>query len=477
MKNNLKQIIILCFCLLCGMTYGQGTGYLYRNNIDGWHTMIRYYNSSGKYITYSWSGGGSANDFAITDIHSSMLDAHVASGYFVQDFEILEDYVFFCGNNASGSGFLGWFDINDVFYSLGTPGRAHIDETLSMNGIEWFDNIEVYYDKLGRIHIAGVGQHVVSGVPAGYKAFEAVGYTPNSMQYRVADLYGTGLMPRLTVTDDFVVYVTGELNVCGTGIGYMLEPFPKNDMLASPTHPTYIFQTIVTGLGIPPTVFDPYLNIGITHKESNTIAVCNYRCGFTFPPLPLGCSYTIDNNFEFVLREYDLAPLLSANPIQMISANYVKLPLGVSEIRRLAYDPLTKYYITLFNNEVSLGVSEDGVMTMDYSSGSAPSVAQTTYQQAFPNGLLRDMCLDGSSRYTAGGFDMTSYHNYFFWQDDVLSNAYTCANYINYDVVKDDVAVHKEYEELSNVVGWIALNFIPNIAPVIQGDNNSLICN
>lgn len=477
MKKDFVSVLFLFLCLLCGMSYGQGTGYLYRNNIDGWYTMIRDYNNSGKYITYSF-GGGTSNHFAITDIHSNMIDAHVASGYFVQDFEILGDYVFFCGNNASGSGFLGWFDINDVFYGIGTPVGAQIDETLSLYGIELFDNIEVYYDKMGRIHVAGVGQHVASGVPAGYKAFEAVGYTPNSMQYRVADLYGSGLMPRLAVTDDFVVYVTGELNVCVTGIGHMLEPFPKNDMFASPTHPTYFFQTVVTGSGILPTVFDPYLNIGITFKESNTIAVCNYRCGFILSPNPMaGCTCMIDNHFELMLREYDLTPVLTSNPIQMISANSVKLPLGVSEIRKLAYDPLTKHYITLFNNEVSLGVSEDGVMAMDYSSGTAPTVAQTTYQQAFPNGSLRDMCLDGSSRYTAGGFDMSSSHNYFFWQDDVLSNAYPCANYINYGVYVDDVAIHKEYEYLSNVVGWIVLNFIPNMVPGIYVDNNSLICN
>ena len=438
--------------------------------------MIRDYNNSGKYITYSWGGGGTENHFAITDIHSNMIDAHVASGYFVQDFEILGDYVFFCGNNASGSGFLGWFDINNVFYGAGLPSGAQIDETLSMYGIEWLDNIEVYYDKFGRIHIAGVGQKTVSGTIF-YKAFEAVGYTPNTMQYRVADLCGLGSMPRLTVTDDFVVYVTGEKIVCGTGIGFMLEPFPKNDMFALPTHPTYLFQTVVTGLSLPPTVYDPYLNIAITSKDSNTIAVCNYRCGLYPYPAPPGCVYGIDNNFVLILREYDLAPLLSANPIQMISANDVKLPLGVNEIRRLAYEPLTKHYVILFNNEVASGAFEDGVMTIDYSSGSSPTVAQTTYQQAIPSGLLRDMCLDGSSRYTASGFDLSSYYNYFFWQDDIISNAYNCANYINYIVIKDDTVVHKEYEELSNVVGWIALNFIPNIAPVIQGDNNSLICN
>lgn len=476
MKRIITQTIFLWFCMLCGMAYGQSTGYLHKNSIDGWQNMIRYYKNSDKYITYSWGAVGT-NHFAITDIQSNMIDAHVVSGYYVQDFEILDDYVFFCGYNASGSGFLGWFDINDVFYSTGTPGRARIDETLSTYGIGWLDNIEVYYDVYGKIHIAGVGQQVVAGVPTSYKAFEAVGYTPNTMRYRVADLCGSGMMPRLTVTDDYVVYVTGELNVCGTGIGYMLEPFPKNDMLASPTHPTYLFQTVATGLGLPPHEGDPYLNICITHKVSNTIAVCNYRCGlFPYPVAP-ECIYSINNKFVLVLREYDLAPLLSTNPIQMISDSRVNLPLGVSEIRKLIYDPLTKYYITLFRNQVSPLVDGDGILAMDYSSGSAPMVAQATYQQVYVTGFLGDMCLNSNSRYTASGFDWLPNHNYFFWQDDILTNAYGCANYINYNVGKKDVERHKQDVCLSNVVGWIALNFIPNMNSVSNLDNNILMCN
>jgi hypothetical protein len=70
------------------MLYGQ-TGYLYKNSINGWQDKIRYHKNSGNYITYSWGGGGTENHFAITDIHSNMVDAHVASGYFVQDFEVL----------------------------------------------------------------------------------------------------------------------------------------------------------------------------------------------------------------------------------------------------------------------------------------------------------------------------------------------------------------------------------------------------
>ena len=472
MKRVLLQTVLFaCFCLLSGMAYGQ-TGYLYQNDIEGWQDKIRYHSNGGNYVTCSQPSILSRpNHFAITDIHNYMIDAHVANGYYVQDFEIIDDYVFFCGYNSSMSGFIGWFVINDIFFSSGALGHANIDETLSSYGVDWLENIEVFRDKYERIHIAGVGAHIVSGVLTGYKAFEAVGYTPNSMQYRVADLKGKDAMPTLAVTDDFVVYATAEKNMYAVGIGFTLETFPRDDMFSLSSHPTYFFQTVVAGSSLYPTNSDPCLSsLGITHKEGNRIAIDNYRCDI------IGTNFPVNNTFLLVLREYDLSPLLMSNPIQMISECRIYFPLAVSEIRKLAYDPLTKRYVTLFRNEVSPGVDEDCVMTMDYSSGTVPTVAQATYPQAMSNGSLYDMCLDGGSRYTVCGFDISANNYYYFWQDDVLSNAYSCANYINYSVDEKDVSVHKEDSCLSNVVGWIVLNFIPNMDLGIHEDNNILDC-
>ena len=473
MKKILGQTIFLSLCLLSGVAFGQGTGYLYHNSLDGWQNKIRYHNGIGKNITYSWAALGTENHFALSDM-GMMVDAHVADGYYVQDFEEIGDFVFFCGYNASSSGFLGWFDINEVFYGAGVLGRAYIDETLSAYGIENLDNIEVYYDKLGRIHIAGVGEHIVSLNVVGYKAFEAVGYTPTGMQYKVADLYGGQLrtVPKLAVTDDFVVYETPAYSVYTSGIGYTLEPFPKNDMFTTTIHPVYFFQTAYGG-GTFPDATDPYLSsVGITHKEGNIIAICNYRCGVVYAPSP----YLVDNNFVFVLREYDLSPLLYSNPIQMISDSRVKLPLDVSNIRKLLYEPTSKYYLALLYHETSMGIFEDGIMALDYSSGAAPTFVQTTYQQIYSNGLLCDMCLNGGFKYTASGFDLT-YHNYYFWHDDIFSNAATCAYYKTYTVEKKPVEEVKELDCVSNVVGWIVLNFLPNIEAELYYKPNELDCN
>ena len=321
----------------------------------------------------------------------------------------------------------------------------------------------MYNDKLGRIHIAGVGEHIVSGNLVGYKAFEAVGYSPAGMQYKVADLYGGQLraVPKLVVSDDFVVYETHAYNIGGPAIGYTLEPFPKNDMFTTTIHPVYFFQTVSAA---PLVDSDPCLpSVGITHKESNIIAICNYR-------------YNSPGRYQLVLREYDLSPLLYSSPIQMISDSRVKLPLDVSNMRKLLYEPTAKYYLALFYHETSMGIFEDGIMALDYSSGAAPTFVQTTYQQIYSNGLLCDMCLNGGFKYTASGFDLT-YHNYYFWHDDIFSNAAPCAYYKTYTVEKKPVEEVKELDCVSNVVGWIVLNFLPNIEAELYYKPNELDCN
>lgn len=471
MKKNAKTNVILLFCLLCGMSYGQGTGFLYQNSVDGWQNMIRYDNSREKYITYSWAVSGTENHFALTDIHNNMTDAHVADGYYVQDFEIIGDYVFFCGYNVSLSGFLGWFNIDDLFSG---NGKVHIDETLSLHGVERLDNIEVYIDRLKRIHIAGVGQHLAPGGSVGYKAFEAVGDPLAGMQYKVADLSSRDKNPTLTVTDDYVVYVSRTTNVgsYNWGIGIVLEPFPKDNMFPTPTHPCYYFQTVgymTCSMGPTINASDPYLpQIEATTKKGNTIAVCNYRVEYD-------CLGQTGGNI-LVIREFDLSPLLVSNPIQMTTDSRISLPFDVSDLKELKYDTISQHYVVLFYHEVLSGTWRDAILTANYSAGYALSPVRVDYQSAYTNWSSWSLCLDGSSTYTASGWDNTN-NNYHFWQDGVLSINGDCTDVNWYSVEKREPDVEKKEPESSNVVGWYILNFIPDMEASLIYDANVLLCN
>ena len=477
MKSNIKKIIIICFCLLYGMAYGQGTGALYKNSFDGWQSMIRYHKRASNYITYSWALMGSQNHFAITDIMGVIIDANVTEGYFVNDFEVIDGYVFFCGQNASmSSGFLGWFDIDDLFYGT---GRVHIDETLSLHGIESLDNIEVYRDRLERIHIAGLGQHLVPGVSTTYKAFEAVGDPVVGMQYRVADLSASEWKPTLTVTEDYVVYVSRTANAASSyyGTGVVLEPFPKDDMFAMATHPSFLFQTVAMMyciVNLVPDACDPFgIHLKAVTKTGNTIAVCNYRTG-TMCGGPV--YYQPTNDYYLVIREFDLSPLLVNNPIQMTSDSRISLPFGVSDIRELKYDPLTKHYVVLFHHEVLSGTWRDAILTADYTPGYALSPVRVDYQRAYTNWRTWSLCLNGNSKYTTCGWDNT-YYNYHFWQDVIPSVNGVCTDINWYIVGSKSPEIDKKNVEMSNVVGWYNLNFVPNREVELYSNNNSLICN
>ena len=475
MTKITKYAFFLLLCLLSGTVFGQGTGSLYTNSIDGSSSLIRHYKleASEGYITYSHPSS-TENHFALTDIHTMMIDAHVADLYDVRDFEIIDGYVFFCGQNTSGSGFLGWFDINSLFYY---GGQVYIDETLNIYGLESLDNIEVYRDRYERIHIAGVGAYTAVGGSTQHRAFEAVGDPLTGMQYKVADLAGWERNATLIVTDDYVVYASVVRHTHGAGIGINLEPFPKDDMFPTPNHPNYFFQTVGTNLcGIPyggPTAWDSYgQKICITNKGNNTIAVCGYRSGV------IGCTpYFSDGIFQLVIREFDLTPLLYLSPIQMVSDVRIPLPYNVGSLHEMVYDPPTQHYVVMFHHETSPTVYETAILTADYSSG-LPSSADATYQSPYNYWIPSGLCIAGGSQYTVCGWDNPSpFHNYYFWQDYIYSICSGCCVSQTYSATKEPIEVEKEDEQVSNVVGWNPLNFIPNILPEIVHEPNHLKCN
>ena len=125
MKSESKKMIFLsCLLFLFAMS-GQGQGVLREAPIDGFENIMRYDFTSGNHIVYSHPGDGTDVHFAMTDMNF-IIDVFVATGLTVKDFEIIDRLVFFCGSTSAGSGFLGWFDIDSLFY-LG--GSAHIDRT------------------------------------------------------------------------------------------------------------------------------------------------------------------------------------------------------------------------------------------------------------------------------------------------------------------------------------------------------------
>ena len=160
----------------------------------------------------------------------------------------------------------------------------------------------------------------------------------------------------------------------------------------------------------------------------------------------------------------------------MTTDSRISLPFDVSDLKELKYDTISQHYVVLFYHEVLSGTWRDAILTANYSAGYALSPVRVDYQSAYTNWSSWSLCLDGSSTYTASGWDNTN-NNYHFWQDGVLSINGDCTDVNWYNVEKGEPDVEKKEPESSNVVGWYILNFIPDMEASLIYDANVLLCN
>lgn len=387
----MKQKLLLLLMLLLPMVSaevcnGQGFPMIYKNVTNGYLNQIKYDCVTGNHIMYSTSLANE-NHFSLTDITNTTIDVRISTGYIIKDFEIFEDYVFFCGNTSLGEGLIGWFNINDLFYAS-LP--AYTDNTLIVSMISELDDIEVYRDIYGKIHIAGLG----SNTTFNSIGFEAMGDPLTGMQYRTSVFQFP--VHDLTITDRFIVYAGDYAQR-----GITLYPFPKNDIFSSTIfHPSVYFQT-TTPYTVEPDVID---NIEIIHTEGDCVATLS--------------RYTVNNPFginlsqHLALRTYKVNDSIAV----MTSAYGMPYPYIFStsrNIREAAYDPNLSTYYVLHKFPIASSMNIYAVTELDFSAG-IPSYIHNYYSSytAIP---MYGFCLTHSHYYTVCGFDPSN-HIPYYWQ-------------------------------------------------------------
>ena len=451
--NKLEKVMFLALFLSSGIVAGQGTGVLYTcNDAYSYWNIVRH----GPYgfVNVSKPSGSAGIHLSLTGL-VTMIDAFFPDNYDVLDMEILDDTVFFCGQYIpGGSGFIGWFDINDLFYS---SGSIHIDNSLATLGLKDLRNIEVFRDQRGKAHVVGFGLHDV--LPSKqYYAFEAVGYPVLGMCYKTTDLFNDGDwsdIRNVVVTDNYVVVMESDrTNPCLQHSGYCikLKAFNKNDMFAASYFTECYFQTITNSyiydMGCGHVVGDnndPYnWEAKMVHIGADKVAVCSYRHdwdnsnwqAFGCDPCDCGGPSYVDNHY-LAHRIYDISPIQINQPMVMISAAVAQLPGDFSNIDCFLYDSQQKTYIVQHRLETSPGVSETAFTTLDFSTGSTPMYAVADYQ-TFVNTstgwMPESMCLFGGGGYLVSGRDLTNF-SHLFWKSYINNVDGNCDKHQFYPMV------------------------------------------
>ena len=461
--------------------------------VQGDKNIVRYSPGDNAFINASKNQPPTGYHFTITDL-STMIDAYFQENFEVRDMEIYGDKVFFCGKDlATVSGFIGWFDIYSLFHGA---GDVHIDNTLSAQGLLSLDNIEVFTDQGGGIHIAGYGVYsetmtTYSYIHTLYRAFEAVGNPATGMQYRVADLYGGyhSDIKDMAVTDNFVVYLKCDRNIlCPPyiGIGVDFEIFPKYNMFSA-THYTlgqfqnityhfvYYYDNINYCVFQIPDNSDPHTSEAkMVHIGQDKVAVCSYRTDLDYsrwipsgdcPSNPyqdcIDAFFCDENRWYLANRVYDISPVLTNNLVVMVSADVAQLPSKLEVIEDFVYDSQKNSYVVVHRHERIPGVFETAFTTMDYSSG-MPTNVYSDYEIVVgtANGWRpTSVCLFGNGEYLVSGHEQTGYEQ-MFWKSKINFEVGGCDLNMQYPVttIPTDEGNNNIWDMSAS--GWVTLDFI-----------------
>jgi|GEM_PF-1626542 len=485
MKKLLFSVALFLSLLSLSAMQGQNISTLYQGPIDGTDNIIRFDPGTNFHITCSKQLTGDVS-FFYTDMNT-ITEALKIPGIVVADFEIFGRYVFFCGNDISNSGVIGWFNIDSLIFNGGT---AHVDNTLLALGLRSLDNIEVFSDQGRNIHIAGYGSERSATPPCTYKnyAFEAVGSPITGMQYRILKLAKDGCMNSIvdmTVTNNYVVYLEEHRSQeCNDnfGIGISLQPFPKYNMFASSPYPYYYFETTTSHIGyatnsVLPTAYvvsdndDPCVAAPrITHTFDDEVAVCSYRSDFD-PSSWVGdttllCGGILTRlNTKLALRTYDLSPMQYSGSILMTAAAsaYLTTLDGCGSIDGFEYNAESEHFLVLHRHKTTLPLFESGLTAIDYSSHSFPLTAPTYYQYVFDTRLHwmpHSLCLTVGNEYTLGGSYFVGSNEYMFWHDVVpTTHTVSCDHQIDFVMKPLPTMETKQQYNTNTPTSWMSLSF------------------
>lgn len=453
MKKLLLKLLLVVPIFAAGITMGQGVPNVYQCPfVNGNQCKVEYDMAHGAHIMYSYPYGGQ-NHFSLTDVTSTTTDVRLLTSYYINDFEIFEDYVIFCGHTFANEGLIGWFKINDFFTGLQS---AFVDHTLTVLGLSDLADIEVYRDVNNYVHIAGVGSSSSSPLPHNI-GFEAFGTFPMGMKYRVASFYTD--VYDLTVTDNYVVYVG---NYDSTGV--TLYSFPKNDIFSPGLHPSVCFP-----VSIIPQVIEPISpeNLRIVHTIQDSVATISYRVEVS-SMIPI-----VVASQNMVLRTYDVG----VTNIQMVDAYKMTLP-GHSysdwgEVAEFKYDKALRTYYALYKMHWSPSSSVDVVAEFDLSSGTPTSIHN--YYSPLPNTNMTGFCLKNSPYYTVCGFDTPNYFSY-YWQGEHGSIINNCVMEELMPSTMLPNVVEKSITNVHSITSFVPLNFSAVPREPQAGYGNGLIC-
>ena len=405
MKNiTINSFLIICILLISHPCRSQDA--TYQLPVQGQQTIVKYL-TTGEWIIYYQTPIGEKY-FARTGFSSCSI-VKISNDYIVQDFEVDNDTVVFCGKTTADKGFIGWFAVSSFFD--GTSTIIHVDPTLALANVSCLQDIELFRDASGQMHLAGYGR-LNSSQTATYCAFEAAPSQTGipGMKYRIKPMVCSSEVLDIAVTDNYVVLSGARTGYSQQTTSYytILSVFPKYNMLGSASDTYYEYNPA----GILNNV-EPFRNqMKVAHISADTVAVLAYD------------NDLVNSTYGICIRTYDL----SNNGIMTSSRRFDFGTTRPWNLSGLKYVKPSRHLLIL----------NDSVQLNPYTGVPRGSVLYVENTNTFPVQTHYDILTSGNSYhslttgfgYLACGYE-PSYNNIqFYWnsmeEEGFCSNRSVC---------------------------------------------------
>ena len=259
------------------------------------------------------------------------------SNYTINDMEVFEDRVYFCGKNtAKNCGYVGMIDAPTGSQSLGGFYFINIDSTSTLTKLVVFNNIVQFTDE-----VVAVGTPKNTSYKSCVVDLNNINPSTNSWEYKVAYTNDEEIFDVAVVSDDIVVTVGKEYQ-SGSGSGGILASIPnftlrlykRNLVIGTGTENTMhrypIGQSFVTGD-----------NLRLQQIDVNTVAVVGI-CRETNTLLNTDVSKVFTR-------------IIDVNYMNVTNFQSINIGSPTGNLQELAFFPKLNTLATVFNRTTNVG--------------------------------------------------------------------------------------------------------------------------
>ena len=274
------------------------------------------------------------------------------SNYTINDMEVFEDRVYFCGKNtAKNCGYVGMIDAPTGSQSLGGFYFINIDSTSTLTKLVVFNNIVQFTDE-----VVAVGTPKNTSYKSCVVDLNNINPSTNSWEYKVAYTNDEEIFDVAVVSDDIVVTVGKEYQ-SGSGSGGILASIPNFTL-------RLYKRDLVIGRGIENIMYRCPIglsfvtgdNLRLQKIDANNVAVVGI-CGST---------NIISNTNDYKV----FTRIVNVSNINITNSQSVSIGLPTGNLQELEFFAKSNTLATVLNRTTDVGevLFTNIGKTSDYSS-------------------------------------------------------------------------------------------------------------